>query len=644
MSDESTTILDKITKGATNSKMRSDQLKEIAGKICNGVGQEFHFRVRRKLPSGGFGFICKITADVDDIEDTLLKEYGDGHYRVEVHYNNGRRIKDIDPIDFIIGDPNNPAPPKRMGGVVSGPSTYLEDGKTIKTPRLAEIEEEIALKKRERELLRAERELRKMETEEEIDTPDIEKTAFEALLEEQRKKAKRYKRRLMMERMSRVDPQVEILKQQLQEAKENARENERRRELEALRAQIESLKNVPPPKNDGLTVKDLIPLATTVVPAITELMKSRQDSSMQMIDAITKVGGLLKDTMPKGLDVDKIVSLAPVVMKLIPRQDMSGVFEMVGNMVAPLIEAAASGGGGGNGDEMAGMLKQVLGTVQKAMVGGQQQTPAFQPPMVVPQAPPQARQRPVAQPQPQQEPPKPKQQQIPIVEFGQFVSKAIRTRNENFGLAAQKAEQILSKAEKDRLGQLKNGEEFSRFLLGQPGLDGAILTTSYAQRWLGALLSEINGTEAEEVENEEVLSFPKVKEAQSVKPAVKVAAVNVAPKIAPKQEKEDDVEVEDFFGLGEILRGAKPIQAPEAKEDKKDISFKANPNAFDYPKDSEVIEVNDFQTLAGPIDMRVELPSKEELERREQERLAMVAKYQNPPEANVKYPTVPAGA
>jgi hypothetical protein len=595
----------------------NDTLKELRDAL--GGGAAFHLRVKKKNPDGGFGYYGKLNPDLEDIEEEISKRWGNGHYRIYAHYNTGKSIKEVHPKDYIIGETTTGSVPYDGGGTIGGPN--------IGSKRLAELDEEIEAKRKQKQLLRVERELQREEYGDGMEngaTRRVEELeeVIEKLSQENMGLREDYKTRMFMEKMdslekklltqTQANPETEALKLRLKELEQRERDTKLEliqksfeTQVETMRIQMDAERN----KKSGIDFTTLAPIVGGLMPVLSELVKSRQNSSIQMVDAITKVGGLLTQTMPKGFDVDKIISLAPLVAKLLPKNDMSGFFDMMGSVIPSLIEAAASGSS--SGDDLGSIAKQLLGTVNKAMTGGGPPPPhQFQP--AFPQAPqgmamgPQGPGVPARQMMPPQQQQAPEPQQatksvsaIPIVRFAKNVANAIRTRNEDFKGAALAAQTTLTRDEQDRLDSIPDGASLASFLSSQPEVDSTYFSTSYAKRWLGAFLKEFKGETEGSAQVPQPQSIPKPPQ-----------PTKTAPRPEPALEPEKD--------------------EPSFQHKKPSIREIFNSNEFLYPDDSETQTIDDYGSPAGPLKLTLEFPTAETLAERERERKELAARYASP--------------
>lgn len=613
-----------------------------AKKRLEALGDAYHFRVRKRAADGSVtSYIGRLPSDTPDIEEAVKRQWGDGAYVIQAHWFDNKKVEQLPPITLNLGDPD-----KRMYTASFGPKGPRSD-------RLMHLEEEIEATRREKELLRAKRELEKVQEETQTDDEGLstEEAARFIALEDIVRELKRKNEELERERKEktitdhiarleskieqlakpRVDPEVERLRREL----EATRENKYQQELAALKADLE--------KKNRIGVVEIAQIAAPFAPILADVVKSRQTASLQMIDTITKVGTLLKDSMPKGLDLEKIIGLAPLIAKLIPKQDNGAMFEMIGNIVAPLIEAAAAGGGGGGGgDDMASVVKQVLGAVQQAMKPQQGNMvpaanfPAYPPAYAAPQGGPQgviqapppriatqpAQQNPPATPQraaPQRRTPQQNENVLPITQFALGMAGAISRRDENFQHWVNQAERILAEPDLVAIRKYSDGGNFSSFLSGQPGVNTSILTTAYARRWLSEFLKTFKGGIDEDQAPVVVKKAPIPAPAAPSGSLADILGISGNPP-ADHDDDEDEGEEAPVAFSKEIAPGIR------------------RPNTFDYPPDSSLRVVRDYDTPAGTMDLVVETPTKATVEKRERERVEMVRKNANPPECNIKVP------
>jgi hypothetical protein len=600
-------------------------LEDIRTKLSSSSITGYEIRVTRKTKSGGFGFVGRLDSNIDDVEQGILDEWGVGTYRIYWHHLNKKRITEIPPLEVTIGDPQS--------------ETLAGKKQNAETTRLEKLKEEIEASRLERELVRAEKELQKTKDDDEGGSMShnhrvIELEAeLEAVREANSQLAnQRQEDRVLrfMERMEQritkmeapseaksASPEMEALRHQV----EMLREDKRRAEAEAMRksfeVQLETIRlqvDNKPAENTGLTSKDLIGLVAPMVPVFQAMVSSRQNNATQLVDAVSKVGGMITNAKPS-FDYATLIPVATTLLKDMTKgPDISKMFEVMGGMISPIIEvaAAAGGGGGGDGDDITGMINKVLGVMQKGMeLTGKQAAaaPAIDPMQQAYAIEAQRRQRMAAQqaqmiaaqqaapqlPAPKSDTPKDavqepaprrirkkkkvrevKKSDDPVVTYARYISGCIQDKDEDFRVAVLSSKDYMHDKDVERLAQYSDPAMLSAYFSSLNGVDPGAFRTSYSKRWIKAFIIEFqdafSGKPKEVVEEES----PK-----TANPAVTSEPVLV-------------VDMDETEGDQETIVG--------------------------YPDTSSLktVEVEGFS-------MVVERPTQEEVDRREEERLKFLA-------------------
>jgi hypothetical protein len=355
------------------------------------------------------------------------------------------------------------------------------------------------------------------------------------------------------------------------------------------------------------------------------MVSNRQNSASQMVDAIGKVGGLIKDNK-SNFDYMSLVPLGTQLLKDMTKgPDISKMFEVMGGMISPIIEvaAAAGGGGGGDGDDITGMINKVLGVMQKGIeLTGKGQAvplalPAPQPDaaqqayaleaqrrqMIDAQQAQQAQQAKQIQAQAAQDTSAPKQETAPrrirkkrkerqaqasadpMVTYARVIAEAIQDKNEDFRVLTLTSKDYLDDEQLELLAQYADPAMIGSYFGSLNGVDPSDFRTSYSKRWLKAFV----------VEFQETFGSPTPPETAN-------------PTATPEPVLVVDMSPEAATG-----------NAPEPKTDKDKAIEEIKKGKFDYPDSSQldIVDVEGFSLL-------VETISPEEVEKREAERLTML--------------------
>lgn len=601
-----------------------DILKELREMVQATGASGFHFRVQKKMENGPMSFVGYLDGATEDIPQALLDKWKDGQYRLYAHFNDKRKIPNVPPLDFAVGQPS------MMTSIEKEPASK----------RIKELDEEIEVKKRERELRRAERELRRLEAEEDGGGRDEVFEAireFEMEIEKLRRENEELKNKTREDRlMSEIaalkkqleeggshkrDPEIEALKVRLAAAEETARKAELDAIKRGFEAQITELKAILTAKQQSTWApKDYAAAAAPFVPALTAWIEKSAGGKKEALEIVEKVTGVLK-AQPKGMELKELIStLTPIVTPLLTRKDESipAILGLVGNLVGPMVEAAAEAAAHPpSGDDLGASISKVISMIQRSIETTKDvqtktlevektrlktaeklasRMPPRMPsaPLMRPlPAPPggsrpkgaHAPQRPVPAPAPARLPRSTARPAVtPLVGFVNRIAEAIEEQDEEVEFYVGLAERELPPDDLARLKQYKDATMLSSYLGGLPGVDGSPFQTPYGKKWLNAFLACMHSEE---------------------QPAL---AHTPTPRIAP-----------------EAPTAPTPPASSNATKlpprDEKDVPVNVKLNEFKYPPDSKV----DVVEMDG-LELPIEYPTPETVAKREQERLQATGK------------------
>ena len=619
---------DEDKKEAAVTGVERDILKELRETVQATGASGFHFRVQKKMDSGPMSFVGHLDGATEDIPQALLDKWKEGQYRVYAHFNDKKKVPNVPPLDYTVGD--------------------LSRGTTEKEPaskRIKEMDEEIEVKKRERELRRTERELRRMEKEDGEPEDEVMEAfkGFEMELDALRKENEALKVQTredkLMEQIAalkkqmedggshRRDPELEALKVRLAVAEETARKSEMESMKRGFEGQINELKMLLTNQSGNKwNPKDYVAAAAPFVPALTAWIEKSAGGKKEALEIVEKVTGVFSK-QPKGMDLKEIIPLVtPFIMPFLNRKDESipAILGLVGNLVGPMVEAAADAASHPAGDDLGQNITKVIGLIQRsisdtkdlqskslevektrlktakrltgtmpqqspppqmagapqprAIPGPQQQQGAPRPQQRAPGAPPQQQQQRPA-PAPARASRGPMKGITPLVRFVNRISLAIAEQDEEVEFYVGMAEKELPKEDLDRFGKYDNTTMFASYLGSLPGTDGSAFQTTYGKRWLETFLSAIRG------------------DAEPVTPPPPVAKPVTPPVVAPTP----------------VPAVAAP--APVVARDSDHIPSNIKLNEFQYPPDSRVDVVNIYD-----LDLPIEYPTEATVALREADR------------------------
>lgn len=592
-----------------------DVLKDLRAKLANSGGSGFHLRVTKKI-ANGYSFMGQLDGTTEDIESTLLRDderkgWGPGRYRLWAHFHDGRRIPDVPAMEYSVGNPDDPAAAR----------TAAIGAASTKGKRLSDIEEEVEVLKKEKERVRIEKELDKLKKEEDGMPPGIlEKLAqmemeVDVLRREKVEAEERYEYKSREDKLlariddlaakinerSKVDPETEALKARIAQMEHERRTQEVDRhngEMVAMRAsfqaQVDALKAslIDSKKN---TILDYTPMIAAVSPLVSAYLNGSKTAQEQVADALKTLGSNVKDA--NKMDLPKMIEmLTPIVMPLLSQKnDMSGMFTMIGNLVGPLVEAAAQAASNPpQPEDLGGMIQKALGMISKGLEDGKviatKQAEAatagasammrLGPPRVPP-APPAGKVPPAPPPPPKPRRPKSAVKEpprsLPIVRFANRIAKAIETQDEEFEFYIAHAERDLTDEDLRQLARYNDGANLASYFDSLPGVNTLPFSKPYARRWLSKFIVALKTPVGEE-------------------PAVEPA---------PEAAEEAPVAAEV------VERAPSPAPAPGKTR-----------NDFDYPSDSKIerVQVEDME-------LPIEYPTPETVAKREEERKREVEKW-----------------
>lgn len=607
-------------------------LEDLREKLSSGGSVGFQLRVMKKMPGAGYFYQGQMDGSVDDIEAEILERWKDGRYRVYAHYNDNKRVPNIPPMDFLVGQPEDEDPAERRYGGARGASN---------AKRVVELEEEIEATRKQRELLRAQKELEKMQREAEMAggaSPDVmaKIAAMEEMVDDLQHErdelvAKQREDKLMGEirrletkltEKPAVNPEVAALKDQIARLEAD----KKRTEFDSLRSEIAALKteltsgNSKPKQRDML---DYAPLIAAFSPLVSSYIDSNKAAQTQMFDAVTKVGTMLKDAAGKGTDLKEILAIAtPLITPLLSHKnnDVSAILGLVGSLVTPMVEAAAEAAAHPpDPNDLGSSIQRLMGLIGKAMddgkqISGQQAAAAqAQAQAAMAQAQRQPRRLDQQRPRPEQrraQAPRPEQRsnETPLTRFANRVGRGI-TDQKSHEKYVTIATRDLSNAEVSHLMSFKDGAKLASYFGSLPGVDSEPFNAPYAKRWLNKFLDELGGPD--EPSTPAVPSVPEPEHEPAPKPRPQ--------SVAPKQET-----VKPAPATMEVDPYDETPQQPESGEDE----FKDEPppnikaNEFKYPPDSKLSKMK-----VDGLDVTVEYPTPETIAKREEERKAMEAQF-----------------
>jgi len=629
---EETTMAKKSDAATAEEKLPSmerDILKDLREKMSSGGASGFKLRVTKKLAnSGGYTFVGNIDGNVENIDEELLNQWKDGVYHVYAHYLDNRRVPNVPPMEYVVGNPET---------IAAAAKTDAKGSKCIE-----QIDEEIEMKRKERELRKAERELHRLEQEDNGDGEDEGVMAmmhdFERELDKLREENEKLKHKTVEDRlMSEIadlkkkfdddgprnkqrDPEIEALKARLVAAEDMARKAEMESMKRGFEGQTGELKALLTNQQNGNKwgAKDYAAAAAPFIPAVTAYIEKATGGRKEALEIVEKMTGVFKN-QPKGMELKEIIPLlTPIVMPFLTRKDDSipAILGLVGNLVGPMVEAAAEAAHNPpSGDDLGNNIQKVIGLIQKSLSDGKDiqnknleiekvraktaermasRLPPRPPPRGIPGAPPpralsgapqQPQQQAQPQRQPQRPPSKPATGTTPFIRFVNKVGQAITEQDEEVEFYVGLAEKELPQEDLTRLEKYTDASMLAAYLGGMPGVDSSMFQTVYGKRWL--------------------LTFIKFFHGETLTPAVKPPASPPVPPVAKPRPPEP------------VAPASNVVQMPP--RNKNDVPGNLKLNEFAYPEDSQV----DVVTLED-MELPIEYPTPETVAKREAERLAVM--------------------
>lgn len=638
-----------------------DILREIRDSVQATGASGFHYRIMKKAPTGGMSYVGHIDGQCQDLAPELLGKWKEGTYRVFCHYNDGKKIPNVPPLDYTVGDPTAAATP--VVGSVS----------------VKDIDEQITMARKERELRRAEHELKRAEKElqrmDGDEDGDKEIAAalkeFERELDKLRKenddlKAAKKEDALRAEiadlkklitgedgPRGKRDPEIEALKARLAAAEATAH----KAEMDALRngfaGQINELKSALTVSQQNANTSKWTPTALApFVPVLTAWLTKQTGGKAEAMELVGKIGDIFK-SQPKGMDLKELISVAgPLITPLLTHKDNTGaVLQLVGNLVGPMVQAAAEAAANPpSGDDIGSMIQKTFGMIQKSLsdtkaiatkqaevekvraraamqiaarmpprqiaaATGQQQQRAPQQQQAAASAQQQAQAR--QQPQRSQAPPP-----SAMTRFVGKVVQAINEQDEEYEFYAGLAEKELTAGELTIFANYKDGEMLAVYLGGVPNVDGSVFQTQYGKRWLTDFLAAFHGTPAparpaapKRDPMVPPISDADIERGYIEKPTPKPAGPSgLSLKPRPKVAKSGNIGSPNVVPMSKLALKPEPAAEPVTTEGAK------HGNEYKYPADS-VIENVEYDGMVLPV----EYPSAETIAQREAERVAAVA-------------------
>jgi len=631
--DSAATVEDKLP------SVERDILKDLREKMSSSGANGFKLRVTKRMATGGYSFVGQLDGSVENIDEELLARWKDGVYHVYAHFLDNRKVPNVPPMEYVVGNPDAAATAAAGKAEVKG------------SKRIEQIDEEIEMKRKERELRKAEKELRRLEDDDEDGRPQDEGMMqmmheFEKELDKVRQENESLKQKTVEDRlMSEIadlkkkfdddgprgkrDPEIESLKIRLAAAEDTARKAEMDSMKRGFESQINELKSSLTNQNGGnkWTMKDYTAAAAPFVPAVIAWIEKSTGGRKETLEIVDKMSNVFKN-QPKGMELKEIIPLlTPIVMPLLTQKNDSipAILGLVGNLVGPMVEAAAEAAHNPqSGDDLGSNIQKVIGLIQKSLSDTKDITGKnleiekvraktaekmagrlpMRPPQRIPGAPsprsiastlPQAGapQRPAGAPQPQQQPqrpaapPRPPVKGVnPFVRFVNRIAQAIGEQDEEVEFYVGHAEKELSQEDLARLSAYNDPSMLAAYFGGMPGVDTSTFTTQYAKRWLLTFIKLFHG--------ESITQQPVAQ--PTPQPVPQPVPVATPQPVAP---------------------AANVVKMPS--RNKNNVPTNIKPNEFAYPEDSQV----DVLTLED-MELPIEYPSPDTIAKREAERRTAV--------------------